>query len=70
MTKKEKIIVQKAINELIADNGDFSGAVANLCRLVGWRHPAGEIPKNLPTITVDEYLRTHKGNHKFKAPKK
>jgi hypothetical protein len=67
MTKKEKIIIKQAIKDLTEENGDFSGAIAKLCRMVGWRHPAGEVPKNLPSTTLQEYMSTHPANQEFKA---
>jgi len=37
MTKREKVIVTAAIEELLADDSDFVSAVNSLCKLVGIR---------------------------------
>jgi hypothetical protein len=51
VTKQERVAIQTAITEV--HNGDYNKGIAALCRLVGWRHPAGEI-KNVRRVAVEE----------------
>ncbi len=57
MTKRERHEVELAIRELMDDNEQFEGAVARLCRLVGWRYPAGEVVVS-PGAWDERILRT------------
>lgn len=58
MTKRETEIVKKAIEDLMAENGDFCGAIAGLCRLVGWRYPAGEMQtKSVSWMNLSDRLK-------------
>lgn len=44
MTKRERAEIEQVIRELMeGDDPPFDRAVARLCKLVGWRYPAGEI---------------------------
>ena len=43
MTKQEKVIVEKAINNLLAEDGNFSGAIGSLCRLIGKKYAIDEL---------------------------
>ena len=43
MTKKEKQIVSKAIEELMDEDGDFAHAIDSLCRLIGWSYPVANV---------------------------
>ncbi len=69
MTQKEKIIIRKAIQELMANDGNFSEAITALCRLVGLRYSAGELSSELSSTTVEEFMRNTTENQEFKAPK-
>ena len=37
VTKREKVIIEKAVDQLMADDGDFSRAIDSLLKLVGKR---------------------------------
>lgn len=55
MTQKEKVIVRQAIKDLMEQDGDFSGAISRLCKLVGWQYAAGDVAST-QTTTVQQYL--------------
>jgi hypothetical protein len=56
MRKAERAEVEQAIRELMqGDDPPFDTAVARLCKLVGWRYPAGEIP--LRGVSIEEAAR-------------
>jgi len=52
MTKRERKIVKVAIDDIMAEDGDFSGAIGRLCRLVGWRYPLSEIKMTSTTLAA------------------
>ena len=64
MTNKEKIIVKNAIDELVIQDGDFTGAIYELCKLVDIHYPAGKSIKNIKEIPINEVPL----NSKFIAP--
>ena len=43
MTKSETQIIRKAIKNLLDDGGDFTEAIGELCKLVGYRYPPCEV---------------------------
>jgi hypothetical protein len=53
MTKEERKAIRWCIAELLADNGKFNEAVSKLCRLVGWKYPAGELDDIEPVSIID-----------------
>ncbi|MDD4970832.1 MAG: hypothetical protein PHT07_15500 [Paludibacter sp.] len=67
MTKAEIEIVKQAINDLMSEN-DYNGAIARLCRLVGWVYPAGEIPGDIKKISLEDFRKLNPNNCEFKAP--
>ena len=60
MTKKERKTILACINELM--DGDFSRGIAQLCRAVGCRYPAGEL--SVEGTTIDKLV---KRDSKFKV---
>lgn len=65
MTHKEKEIVKWCIENLMWNGGDYAGAIAKLCRLVGMVYPAGELI-DLKRVPLSEIPNK---NMKFKPNK-
>jgi hypothetical protein len=58
MTRRERAIVLKAISELMADDGDFSSALAALGGLVGLRYPVEELKASLSEADLYSLYRS------------
>ena len=59
MTKGETVIVRQAIEDLMADEPQFTRAIGNLCKLVGWRYPASEVAGK--PVSLQEIFERHQG---------
>jgi len=46
VTKKEKVTVEWCINQLMADDGDFTSAIGKLCEMIGSEYPLYTLYQN------------------------
>ena len=53
MTRKEKKIIQSAIEDIHSEDGSYERGIGNLCKLVGWCYPASEIDSST-RVTLSE----------------
>lgn len=64
MRKKEKILIERCIKDLIDKKGDHQRVIGTLCRMIGYLYPPYETRKNIKIVYVKDLLREMESENK------